>query len=94
VRFGDCGRDKLLAFSCKLRGWVSVMPCAPHMAHSGVSGGPHRPNLLVRQCALALPIPLRGPLAAQPERVGPVMEAAPREHWGGAGSLRATVAKA
>jgi hypothetical protein len=40
------------------------------------------------KCVLSMPIPLRGTLAAQPERVGPVLEAAPRERWGGAGSLR------
>lgn len=54
------------------------MPCAPHVAHGGAPGGPRHPNMPVRQCVLSLPIPLRGRLAAQPERVGSVLEAAPR----------------
>jgi len=70
------------------------MPCAPNVAHGSESGGPRRLNLPVRQCVLSLPIPLRGPLAAQPERVGPMLQAAPREHRGGAGSVRAIAAKA
>jgi len=74
LRCGDCGHDKLVAFSCKRRGFC---PCcgarrtAQTAAHLVDHVIPHVP---VRQWVLSLPIPLRLLLAAQPKLVTPVLQ--------------------
>jgi hypothetical protein len=78
LRCGECGHDKLLAFSCKRRrfcpscGARRMSQTAAHLVYHVI---PHVP---VRQWVLSLPIPLRLLLAAQPELVTPVLhEVAP-----------------
>ena len=74
LRCGDCGHDKLLAFSCKRRGFCPscgarrMSQTAAHLVDHVI---PHVP---VRQWVLSLPIPLRLLLAAQPELVTPVLQ--------------------
>jgi hypothetical protein len=74
LRCGDCGHDKLLAFSCKRRGFCPscgarrMSQTAAHLVDHVI---PHVP---VRQWVLSLPIPLRVLLAAQPELVTPVLQ--------------------
>ena len=69
LRCGDGGHDKLLAFSCKGRGFCPSCRArrrtqtAAHLADHVI---PHVP---VRQWVLSLPIPLRLLLAAQPTMV-------------------------
>ena len=69
LRCGACGYDKLVAFSCKRRGFCPscrarrMARTAAHLADRVI---PHVP---VRQWMLALPIPLRLLLAAQPKMV-------------------------
>jgi hypothetical protein len=78
LRCGDCGHDKLLAFSCKRRGFCPscgarrMSQTAAHLADHVI---PHVP---VRQWVLSLPIPLRVLLAAQPELVTPVLQVVQR----------------
>ena len=71
---GDCGHDKLVAFSCKRRGFCpscGARRMAQKAAHLVDHVIPHVP---VRQWVLALPIPLRLLLAAQPKLVTPVLQ--------------------
>ena len=78
LRCGDCGHDKLLAFSCKRRGFCPscgarrMSQTAAHLVDHVI---PHVP---VRQWVLSLPIPLRLLLAAQPELVTPVLQVVQR----------------
>jgi len=71
---GDCGHDKLLAFSCKRRGFCPscgarrMVQTAAHLVEHFI------PLVPVRQWVLSLPIPLRVLLAAQPELVTPVLQ--------------------
>ena len=74
MRLGHCGHDKLVAFSCKRRGFCrscGVRPMAQTAAHLVEQVIPHVP---VRQWVLSLPIPLRMLLAAQPHLVTPVLQ--------------------
>lgn len=71
---GDCGHDKLVAFSCKRRGFCpscGAWRMAQTAAHLVGHVIPHVP---VRQWVLSLPIPLRLLLAAQPKLVTPVLQ--------------------
>ncbi len=74
LRCGECGHDKLLAFSCKRRrfcpscGARRMSQTAAHLVDRVI---PHVP---VRQSVLSLPIPLRVLLAARPELVTPVLQ--------------------
>jgi hypothetical protein len=74
LRCSDCGHDKLVAFSCKRRGFCSscgarrMSKTAAHLVDHVI---PHVP---VRQWVLSLPIPLRLLMAAQPELVTPVRQ--------------------
>ena len=78
LRCGDCGHDKLVAFSCKRRGFCP--PCgARRMAQTASHLVDHViPHLPVRQwvrvCKVRLPIPRRLSLAAQPKLVKPVLQ--------------------
>ncbi|MBC7941221.1 MAG: transposase zinc-binding domain-containing protein [Chitinophagaceae bacterium] len=74
LRCGDCGHDKLVAFSCKRRGFCpscGVRRMAQTAAHLIDHVIPHLP---VRQWVLSLPVPLRLLLAAQPKLVTPVLQ--------------------
>jgi len=74
LRCGDSAQDKLVAFSCKRRGFCPscgarrMAPTAAHMGDDVVHQGP------ARQWVLSLPIPLRLRLDAQPKRVTPVLQ--------------------
>ena len=71
---GDCRHDKLVAFSCKRRGFCTscgarrMAQTAAHLVDHVIARVP------VRQWVLALPIPLRLLLAAQPKLVTPVLQ--------------------
>jgi hypothetical protein len=71
LRCGDCGHDKLVAFSCKRRGFCPscgarrMSQTAAHLLDHVI---PHV------QWVLSLPIPLRLLLAAQPKLVTPVLQ--------------------
>jgi len=78
LRCGECGHDKLLAFSCKRRGFCpscSARRVSQTAAHPIDHVMPHVP---VRQWVLSLPIPLRVSMAAQPELVTPVLQVVQR----------------
>lgn len=92
LRCSDCGHDKLVAFSCKRRGFCPScgarrMPqTAAHLVDHVI---PHVP---VRQRVLSLPIPLRLLLAAQPKLVTPVLQVVHRvisQHLLGQAGLKA-----
>ena len=71
LRCGDCGHDKLVAFSCKRRGFCpscGARRTAAHLVDHVI------PRVPVRQWVLSLPIPLRLLLAAQPKLVTPVLQ--------------------
>ena len=73
LRCGDCGHDRLLAFSCKRRGFCPSCG-ARRMSQTAANLVDHViPQVPVRQWVLSLPIPLRLLLAAQPELVTPVL---------------------
>ena len=78
LRCGDCGHDKLLAFSCKRRGFCPscgarrMSQTAAHLVDRVI------PRVPVRQWVLSLPIALRLLLAAQPELVTPVLQVVQR----------------
>ncbi len=78
LRCGECGHDRLLAFSCKRRGFCPscgarrMSQTAAHLVDHVI------PQVPVRQWVLSLPIPLRVLLAAQPELVTPVLQVAHR----------------
>jgi len=75
---GECGRDKLLAFSCKRPGFCSSCRARP-MSHTAAHLVDHViPHVPVRQSVLSLPIPLRVLLPAQPELVTPVLQVVQR----------------
>ena len=73
LRCGECGHDRLLAFSCKRRGFCPscgarrMSQTAAHLVDHVI------PLVPVRQWVLSLPIALRLLLAAQPELVTPVL---------------------
>ena len=74
LRCDYCGHDKLVAFSCKCRGFCPscgarrMAQTAAHLVDQVIALVP------VRQWGLALPIPLRLLLAAQPKLVTPVLQ--------------------
>ena len=70
----ECGHDKLVAFSCKRRGFgpsCGALRISQTAAHRVDPVVPHEP---VRQWVLSLPIPLRVLLAALPEMVTPMRQ--------------------
>jgi hypothetical protein len=74
LHYGDCGHDKLVAFSCKRRGFCPFCG-ARRMAQTAAHLVDHvSPRVPVRQWVLSLPIPLRLLLAAQPKLVTPVLQ--------------------
>ena len=79
LRCGDCSHDKLVACSYKCRGFRPSC-CARRMAQTAVHLVDHViPRVLVRQWVLALPIPLRLLLAAQPKLLTPLLQVVHRE---------------
>ena len=78
LRCADCGHDKLVAFSCKRRGFrpsCGARRMAQSAAHLVDHVIPHVPvRQWVRVCQTRLPIPLRLLLAAQPKLVTPVLQ--------------------
>jgi hypothetical protein len=74
LRCGDCGHDKLVAFSCKRRGLCPSCG-ARRMAQTAAHLVDHFiPHVPVRQWVISLPIPLRLLLAAQPKLVTLVLQ--------------------
>ena len=78
LRCGGCGHEKLVAFSCKRRGFCPSCG-ARRMAQTAAHLVDHViPHVPVRQWVLIwvmrLPIPLRLLLAAQPKLVTPVLQ--------------------
>ncbi|MGL6111991.1 MAG: transposase zinc-binding domain-containing protein [Rubrivivax sp.] len=74
LRCGDCGHDKLVALSCKRRGFCPSCG-ARRMAQTAAHLVDHViPHVPVRQWVLSLPIPLRLLLAARPKLVTPVLQ--------------------
>jgi hypothetical protein len=93
LRCGDFGNDKLVAFSCKRRGFCPscgarrMSQTAAHLVDHAI---PHVP---VRHWVLSLPIPLRLLLTAQPKLVTPVLQLVHRvitRHLLGQAGLRLT----
>ena len=73
LRCGECGHDKLVAFSCKRRGFCPSCG-ARRMAQTAAHLVDHViPHVPVRHWVLSLPIPLRLLLAAQPKLLTPVL---------------------
>jgi Transposase zinc-binding domain len=75
LRCSECGHEKLVAFSCKRRGFCpscGARRMAETAAHLGDCVIPPVP---VRQWVLSLPIPLRLLLAAQPQLLAPLLQA-------------------
>lgn len=78
LRCGECDHDKLLAFSCKRRGFCPSCG-ARRMSQTAAHFVDHvNPHVPVRQWVLCLPIPLCVLLATQPERVTPVRQVVQR----------------
>ena len=78
LRCGECGHEKLPAFSCKCRGFCPSCG-ARRMSRTATHLVDHViPHVPVRQCVLWLPIPLRLLLAARPELVTPVLQVVQR----------------
>jgi len=74
LRCGDCGHDKLVASSCKRRGFCPSCG-ARRMAQTAAHLVDHViPHVPVRQWVLSLPISLRLLLAAQPKLVTPALQ--------------------
>ena len=78
LRCADCAHDKLVAFSCKRRGFCPscgarrMSETAAHLVDHVI------PEVPVRQWVLSLPLPLRLLLAAQPELITPVLQVVQR----------------
>ena len=74
LRCGECGHDKLVAFSCKRRGFCPSRG-ARRMAQTAAHLVEHViPHVPVRQWVLSLPIPLRVLLAAQPQHITSLLQ--------------------
>ncbi len=78
LRCADCAHDKLVAFSCKRRGFCPscgarrIAETAAHLVDHVI------PNVPVRQWVLSLPIGLRLLLASQPQLLTPVLQVVQR----------------
>ena len=74
LRCADCAHEKLLAFSCKKRGFCTSCG-ARRMAETAAYLVDHLiPRVPVRQWVLSFPIPLRVLFAAHPELLTPVLQ--------------------
>ena len=73
LQCGDCHHEKIVAFSCKKRGFCPSCG-ARRMAESAAHLVDHViPREAVRQWVISFPIPLRIMLASQPQLVTPVL---------------------
>jgi ribosomal protein S27E len=73
VRCADCAHEKLVAFSCKRRGFCPSCG-SRRMAETAAHWVDHViPRVPVRQWVLSFPIPLRFLLAAHPHLLSPVL---------------------
>ncbi len=74
LRCADCAQEKLVAFSCKRRGFCPscggrrMAQTAAHLVDHVI------PNVPVRQWVISLPIPLRYLFAAHPHLLSPVLQ--------------------
>jgi len=74
LRCADCTHEKLVAFSCKRRGFCPscggrrMAQTAAHLVDHVI------PNVPVRQWVLSLPIPLRYLFAVHPYLISPVLQ--------------------
>ena len=74
LRCAGCAHEKLVAFSCKRRGFCPscgarrMAECAAHLVDHVI------PRVPVRQWVLSFPIPLRIVFAAHPELLAPVLQ--------------------
>ncbi len=74
LRCGDCAHEKLVAFSCKRRGFCPACG-ARRMAETAAHLVDHViPRVPVRQWVVSFPIPLRHLLATQPQLLSPVLQ--------------------
>ncbi len=74
LRCGDCAHEKLVAFSCKRRGFCPACG-ARRMAETAAHLVEHvMPQVPVRQWVLSFPIPLRHLFATQPQLLSPVLQ--------------------
>ncbi|MCP3880294.1 MAG: transposase, partial [Sulfitobacter sp.] len=74
LRCPDCAHEKLVAFSCKRRGFCPACG-ARRMAETAAHLVDHViPQVPVRQWVLSFPIPLRFLLAAHPHLLSPVLQ--------------------
>ena len=78
LRCSECGHEKLVAFSCKRRGFCPscgarrMAETAAHLVDCVI------PPVPVRQWVLSLPIPLRLLFAAQPQLLAPLVHVSHR----------------
>ncbi len=73
VQCQNCHDEKLVAFSCKHRGFCpscGAKRMVEQAAHLVDNVLPHQP---IRQWVLSLPIPLRFLLASRPQEIGPIL---------------------
>ena len=74
LRCADCAHERLIAFSCKKRGFCPACG-ARRMAETAAHLVDHViPRVPVRQWVLSFPIPLRFLLAANPHLLSPVLQ--------------------
>jgi hypothetical protein len=74
VRCAECGHEKLVAFSCKLRG-ICPSCGGRRIAETAAWLVDHViPKVPVRQWVLSFPIPLRSLFAVHPELLAPVLQ--------------------
>ena len=74
LRCGECAHEKLVAFSCKRRGFCPACGArrmAETAAHLVEQVIPHVP---VRQWVISFPLPLRHLFATQPQLLSPVLQ--------------------
>ncbi len=74
LRCGDCAHEKLVAFSCKRRGFCPacggrrMAETAAHLVEHVI------PQVPVRQWVVSFPIPFRHLFATQPQLLSPVLQ--------------------
>ena len=73
VRCADCAHEKLVAFSCKRRGFCPSCGARRMAESAAVLVDQVIPRVPVRQWVLSFPIPLRILFAAHPELLTPVL---------------------
>ena len=73
VRCADCAHEKLVAFSCKRRGFCPSCGARRMAESAAVLVDEIIPRVPVRQWVLSFPIPLRILIAAHPELLTPVL---------------------